>query len=131
MPKEPIPEIERECSEISYKRRGPLPKKQDREPSPVKFEADLENIKDLVEISNEIIEIILDKTKSNSEGHAKYIKTEDIVIDHRARWKCRIPVCFGYNMSLNCPPNSPKTEEMKEIVSSYEHAILVSFYPPV
>ncbi|MFX1256897.1 MAG: DUF2284 domain-containing protein [Promethearchaeota archaeon] len=130
MKRELIPEIEREWSRIAYRRRRLMPKKKDRPPSPIKREADAEVFKELVERSNKIIENILIKSKSKSEGYAKLITTDKIVIDPRVRWKCRIPICFGYGMSLNCPPHSPTAEEMREIVDCYTHGILVSYYPP-
>ncbi len=126
-----IPEIERRMSNISYKRRNPLPAKKDRPPSPVRNVADMEVFKELVSKSNKIIEDVIANAKSQSTGNARLITTDKIVIDPRVRWKCRIPVCFGYGMTLNCPPHSPTTEEMREIVSCYEHGILVAFYPPV
>ncbi|MFX1338678.1 MAG: DUF2284 domain-containing protein [Promethearchaeota archaeon] len=131
MQRKVIPEIERRWSNVSYKRRNPLPEKKDRPPSPIRRKADLEVFEELNKRSNDIIQKVISNAKSNSTGHAKLITTEKIVIDPRVRWKCRIPVCFGYGMSLNCPPHSPTTEEMREIVANYKHGILVCFYPPV
>jgi len=131
MARELIPEMEKEWSSISYKWRRLMPKKKDRPPSPIKREPDTEFFKELIERSNKIIEKVITKSKSKSEGHAKLITMDKIVIDPRVRWKCRIPVCFGYGMSLNCPPHSPTAEEMREIVDSYTYGILISFYPPV
>lgn len=126
-----IPEAEKEWSKISYRWRRILPKKKDRPPSPLKIKANMDVFNELLERSNQIIQKVITKSKSKSSGHAKLINTDKIVIDPRVRWKCRIPLCFGYGMNLNCPPHSPTTEEMREIVKCYEYAILVSFYPPV
>ncbi len=131
MQRKVIPEIERYMSKISYKRRNPLPERKDRPPSPVRREPDMEVFEELAKRSNKIIEDVISNAKSDSTGHAKLITTDKIVLDPRVRWKCRIPVCFGYGMTLNCPPHSPTTEEMRGIVDSYKHALLVSFYPPV
>ncbi|MFX0003793.1 MAG: DUF2284 domain-containing protein [Promethearchaeota archaeon] len=126
-----IPEIEKEWSKISFKWRRLLPKRKDRPPSPIKFEADEKTFNKLIEQSNKIIDEIIEKAKIKASGHAKLITTDKIVIDPRVRWKCQIPVCFGFGTSINCPPHSPTTEEMREIVNSYKHAILISFYPPI
>ncbi|HEY0088551.1 MAG TPA: DUF2284 domain-containing protein [Candidatus Lokiarchaeia archaeon] len=131
MEQKQIPEIEKEFSKISYKWRRVMPKRKDRPPSPIKSEADEDVFKELLNRSNTIIENVIVKSKSKSLGHAKLITTDKIVIDPRVRWKCRIPICFGYGMNLNCPPYSPTAEEMTEIVDCYEYAILISFYPPV
>ena len=126
-----IPEVEKEWSKMSFKWRRLLPRKKDRPASPIRFDYDEEVFVELLERSNNIIDEIIKRSKIKGNGHAKLIATSDIVIDPRVRWKCQIPICFGYGTSINCPPNSPTTEEMKEIVSSYKHAILVTFYPPV
>ncbi|MFX1593721.1 MAG: DUF2284 domain-containing protein [Promethearchaeota archaeon] len=126
-----IPEVDKEWSKIAYKWRRLMPKKRDRPPSPIRFESDMEIINELLKRSDRIIQRIITKSKSKSTGHVKLITTDKIVIDPRIRWKCRIPICFGYGMSINCPPHSPTAEEMREIVDSYKYAILISYYPPV
>ncbi len=131
MEQKAIPEMEKEWSKIAYKWRRVLPKRKDKPPSPIKMEPDDSIFKELLDRSNKFINEVIEKSKVKGTGHAKLITTDKIVIDPRVRWKCRIPVCFGYGMTLNCPPHSPTTEEMTEIVNSYKHAILVTFYPPV
>jgi predicted metal-binding protein len=55
---------------------------------------------------------------------AKIIKTDTIVTGPWVRWKCRYG-CDGYNSSLCCPPNTPDYRETRELVDSYEKALLV------
>ena len=55
---------------------------------------------------------------------AKIIKTDTIVTGPWVRWKCKYG-CDGYNSSLCCPPNTPDYRETRELVDSYEKALLV------
>ncbi len=130
MVREPIAEVDREWSKIEYKRRPTMPKQKDRPPSPIVMEPKEDILNELLKRSNEIINDAIIRGKSKGTGHATRITTDKIVMDPRVRWKCRIPICFGYGMTLNCPPHSPTTEEMTEIVNSYKEAILITFNPP-
>jgi predicted metal-binding protein len=56
---------------------------------------------------------------------AKVIDTDAIVIERRAQLKCLIPRCTSYGRSYTCPPNVPKTEEVKELVAEYSKAIFM------
>ena len=72
------------------------------------------------------LELICKKAKEEFGAYdAKVIPTNLIPIERRVQWKCRYPVCFGYNSSAMCPPNTPDVEEVKEVVNSYKYAILV------
>ena len=126
-----IAEHEREKSNILFDRRDPLPKKQDRPPSPIKNKLDPKDLDTLVKMAKKAIEDVSTRAKAKANGDACVIKTEQIVIDPRVRWKCIIPLCFGYNSSPCCPPNSPTVKEMEEIVSRYSHAILIRYEPKV
>jgi predicted metal-binding protein len=55
---------------------------------------------------------------------AKPVKAASIVTAPWVRLKCRFG-CDGYNTSLCCPPNTPTWFEMREVISSYEHALLI------
>jgi Predicted metal-binding protein len=55
---------------------------------------------------------------------AKIIETDTIVTAPWVVWKCRFG-CDGYNSSLCCPPNTPDYRETREMVDSYEKALLV------
>jgi predicted metal-binding protein len=56
---------------------------------------------------------------------AKIISTDTIPIDERVQLKCRVPVCFGYNTSANCPPHTIAPATLREIIGRYKHAILL------
>ncbi len=55
---------------------------------------------------------------------AKIIKTDSIVTEPWVSWKCRYG-CDGYNSSLCCPPNTPTYKETRELLDSYENALLL------
>lgn len=82
--------------------------------STIKFEANRRDLEKLIKIAIEA-----------GATDAKIITTDKIVLDERVRWKCMIPTCFGYGTSIHCPPYSPTTEQMKQIVSKYRYAILL------
>jgi predicted metal-binding protein len=54
----------------------------------------------------------------------KIINTDTIVTGPWVRWKCKYG-CDGYNSGLCCPPNTPDYRETRELVDSYEKALLV------
>jgi predicted metal-binding protein len=126
-----LAEDDRPKSSILLDRKREPPKSQDRPASPPKFEANENDFEKLVEFTLETIENVAKKYNTKAEGKAKIIKTEDIVMDLRVRWKCIIPTCFGYGSSAHCPPHSPTYEQMKEIVSSYKYAIFIRYSPLV
>jgi predicted metal-binding protein len=55
---------------------------------------------------------------------AKLIETASIVTAPWVRFKCRYG-CDGYNTNLCCPPHTPTYLETREVIASYQHAILV------
>jgi len=55
---------------------------------------------------------------------AKPIEASSIVTAPWVRWKCRCG-CGGYNTSLCCPPHSPTYLETREVIASYDWAILI------
>jgi predicted metal-binding protein len=57
--------------------------------------------------------------------NAKIISAKDIIVDRRVRLKCAIPICSSYDRHLMCPPNLMPIDEFKEIISSYEKALIV------
>ena len=61
---------------------------------------------------------------------AKVLTTDQVYVDPRVRMKCTIPKCPGYGISAHCPPNAPDTDKMKELVGSYQHALLVKLDVP-
>src|SRR4030067_3876625 len=56
---------------------------------------------------------------------SKIITTDMIPIDDRVALKCRIPPCFGYGTSINCPPHTVKPSEFRELVKEYKHAVFL------
>jgi predicted metal-binding protein len=54
---------------------------------------------------------------------AKVVLAGNVTVDERVALKCRVPLCFGYGTSANCPPNAPSPAEIREIVKKYSHAI--------
>jgi hypothetical protein len=57
--------------------------------------------------------------------NAAIIPAEKVHVDKRIRAKCIIPKCPAYGCSAHCPPHSPETKEIAEIVSGFRWAVLV------
>ena len=55
---------------------------------------------------------------------AAVIRASDIPVDERVTVKCQIPRCFGYGTGANCPPNTMKPAELRELLAKYQWAIL-------
>lgn len=55
--------------------------------------------------------------------HAAVVPIEDIPVDDRVVLKCRIPRCFGYGVSANCPPHAPTPAEMRQQLANYSWAV--------
>jgi hypothetical protein len=56
-------------------------------------------------------------------SRAKVISVENIPVDERVVMKCRVPRCFGYGVSMNCPPHAPTPAEIREYLKSYRRAV--------
>ncbi len=54
---------------------------------------------------------------------AKVVRVEDIPVDERIPLKCQIPRCFGYGAGAQCPPNTLKPAELREILKKYSWAV--------
>jgi predicted metal-binding protein len=52
------------------------------------------------------------------------IRAEEIPVDERVTLKCQIPRCFGYGAGAQCPPNTLKPAELREILAKYRWAVL-------
>lgn len=61
---------------------------------------------------------------------AKIITVDEVIVDERARLKCRIPMCNLYGVNANCPPYSPTSAETREIVKKYRYAIFCTIETP-
>jgi predicted metal-binding protein len=55
---------------------------------------------------------------------AKLIKAASIVTAPWVRLKCRYG-CGGYNTSLCCPPHTPTYLEIRDVIASYQYALLI------
>ncbi len=55
---------------------------------------------------------------------AAVIKTGDIPVDERVTLKCQIPRCFGYGAGAQCPPNTLKPAELRDLLQKYHWAVL-------
>ncbi len=56
--------------------------------------------------------------------HAVMVETSRVVTAPWVRMKCQFG-CAGYGQSLCCPPKTPTPNEMREILDSYTHGILL------
>jgi predicted metal-binding protein len=56
-------------------------------------------------------------------SNASIVRAEQIPVDERVPMKCRIPRCFGYGAGAQCPPNTMKPAELRELLSKYEWAV--------
>lgn len=61
---------------------------------------------------------------------ARFIDTKMISVDDRVVLKCRIPKCFGYGTSANCPPHSLKPEEMRQTLTHYRWGVVFKLDVP-
>lgn len=53
----------------------------------------------------------------------KAIKPASVVTAPWVKWKCQFG-CAGYNSSHCCPPNTPTFEETRQVLDSYQRALL-------
>lgn len=62
---------------------------------------------------------------------AKIVAVEDIPVDDRIILKCQIPRCFGYGAGAQCPPNTLKPAELREILKGFRWAVFfIKDVPP-
>jgi predicted metal-binding protein len=64
-------------------------------------------------------------------NRAAVIPAKNVIVDDKVRWKCKYPVCFGYNSSILCPPHTPPAEECKRIIHSFRYAIIFQHEVPI
>jgi predicted metal-binding protein len=64
-----------------------------------------------------------DKAFEMGASHAAIIKVDQIPVDDRVTLKCRVPRCFGYGVSANCPPNALKPSELREHLANFRWAV--------
>jgi predicted metal-binding protein len=56
-------------------------------------------------------------------SQAKIVRADEIPVDERIPMKCQIPRCFGYGAGAQCPPNTMKPAELRELLKKYEWAV--------
>jgi predicted metal-binding protein len=54
---------------------------------------------------------------------ATIVEVDKIPVDDRVVLKCRIPRCFGYGACAQCPPNTLKPQELRDLLKEYRWAI--------
>jgi predicted metal-binding protein len=54
---------------------------------------------------------------------ARIVRADEIPVDERVTMKCQIPLCFGYGVSANCPPNTMKPAELRTLLAKYGWAV--------
>ncbi len=62
-------------------------------------------------------------------NYARVIEAREIVTEPWVRIKCE-QGCAHFGNSLSCPPHSLSLEKMREVLSTYTHALLVQATPP-
>lgn len=63
--------------------------------------------------------------------NAKIVAVEDIPVDEKITLKCQIPRCFGYGAGAQCPPNTLKPAELREILKDFRWAVFfIKDVPP-
>lgn len=65
----------------------------------------------------------VEKALEIGASRAMIVRAEEIPVDERVTLKCQIPRCFGYGAGANCPPNTLKPAELREILKKYGKAV--------
>ena len=76
------------------------------------------------------LERYVQKALEMGASHAAVIKAEEIPVDERITLKCQIPRCFGYGAGANCPPNTMKPAELRELLQKYHWAVVFTLDVP-
>ena len=62
---------------------------------------------------------------------AKVVSAQEIIVDDRVPLKCQIPRCFGYGAGAQCPPNTLKPAELRELLQKFQFAVFfIKEVPP-
>ncbi len=65
----------------------------------------------------------VEKALELGASRAMIVQAAEIPVDERVTLKCQIPRCFGYGAGANCPPNTLKPSELREILKKYRKAV--------
>ncbi len=64
-------------------------------------------------------------------SNAKVVLADKIPVDERVTLKCQIPRCFGYGVGAQCPPNTLKPAELRDLLTKYTRAVFfIKDVPP-
>ena len=63
-------------------------------------------------------------------GKVTPVPVQNIVIDPRVNFKCRVPLCKNYGRSHICPPLVMSAEEFSKVLARYSYGILVQISLP-
>jgi predicted metal-binding protein len=69
------------------------------------------------------LERYMQKALELGASQAKIVRAAEIPVDDRIPMKCQIPRCFGYGAGAQCPPNTMKPAELKDLLKKYEWAV--------
>ncbi len=64
-----------------------------------------------------------EKALASGADKVTLVRAKNIPVDERIPLKCQIPRCFGYGVSVHCPPNTLKPAELRELLKKYEWAV--------
>jgi len=56
-------------------------------------------------------------------SRAIVVKTAEVPVSESVAVNCRVPRCYGYGTSANCPPHAPTPAELREYLKNYEWAV--------
>ena len=76
------------------------------------------------------LERYVQKALEMGASHAAVIKAAEIPVDERITLKCQIPRCFGYGAGANCPPNTMRPAELRELLEKYHWAVVFTLDVP-
>ncbi len=65
----------------------------------------------------------VEKALELGASRAMVVQAGEVPVDERVTLKCQIPRCFGYGAGANCPPNTLKPAELREILKKYSKAV--------
>ncbi|MEJ2281429.1 MAG: DUF2284 domain-containing protein [Candidatus Bathyarchaeota archaeon] len=82
-----------------------------------------------MEFQNDL-EVLCKFAKDLGATNAKPFNAKDVVIDQRVKMKCQVPPCKDYGKNLMCPPYVMNINELRDVLSKYEWALLIQVEAP-
>ncbi|MEJ2271740.1 MAG: DUF2284 domain-containing protein [Candidatus Bathyarchaeota archaeon] len=83
----------------------------------------------MMEFQNDL-EVLCKFAKDLGATNAKPFNAKDVVIDQRVKMKCQVPPCKDYGKNLMCPPYVMNINELRDVLSKYEWALLIQVEAP-